>query len=195
MQTASIRHFAHGNYRFVIEINFIEAPKFTTICDDGYSAADIIRNISLIDPSLRLVSGETLIFFDEIRVFPRIATALKFFKQNGRFDVICRGSLLGLNYREIESVRVGYKPDYTMRSMDFEEFLLARGYDENAIGGIVEHMTQPLPFSATEYSVWSQDFRDYCVLGGMPAVVEKYIENKTFEGTPALLRQLLPDYE
>lgn len=90
----------------------------------------IIKNISRIDPSKRFIEGETLIFFDELQEFPDIATALKFFKIDGRFDVICSGSMLGINYRKIESNSVGYKTDYEMFSLDFEEFLWAGGYDD-----------------------------------------------------------------
>ena len=107
-KTESIQRFAAENYTSVITINFVEEPKYKMITADGYKAADIIKNISRIDPSKRFIEGETLIFFDELQEFPDIATALKFFKIDGRFDVICSGSMLGLNYRKIESNSVGY---------------------------------------------------------------------------------------
>lgn len=72
-----------------------------------------------------------MIFFDEIQDFPEIATSLKFFKEDGRYDVICSGSLLGVQYHRIASISVGYKTDYQMHSMDFEEFLWAKGYAED----------------------------------------------------------------
>ena len=102
-KTESIQRFAAENYTSVITINFVEEPKYKMITADGYKAADIIKNISRIDPSKRFIEGETLIFFDELQEFPDIATALKFFKIDGRFDVICSGSMLGLNYRKIET--------------------------------------------------------------------------------------------
>ena len=102
-KTESIQRFAAENYTSVIMINFVEEPKYKMITVDGYKAADIIKNISRIDPSKRFIEGETLIFFDELQEFPDIATALKFFKIDGRFDVICSGSMLGINYRKIES--------------------------------------------------------------------------------------------
>ena len=91
-KTESIQRFAAENYTSVITINFVEEPKYKMITADGYKAADIIKNISRIDPSKRFIEGETLIFFDELQEFPDIATALKFFKIDGRFDVICSGS-------------------------------------------------------------------------------------------------------
>ena len=122
-KTESLRRFANANYQSVIYINFVEEPKYKFITDDGYGTDDIIKNISRIDPAKRFEPGNTVIFFDEIQDFPQISTALKFFKIDGRFDVICSGSLLGINYKKIESNSVGYKTDYTMNSLDFEEFL------------------------------------------------------------------------
>ena len=81
-----------------------------------------------MDPAKKFEAGETVLIFDELQEFPEIATSLKFFKTDGRFDVICSGSLLGNQYKRIESHSVGYKTDYNMMSMDFEEFLWAKGY-------------------------------------------------------------------
>ena len=110
-KTESIKNFAKDNYASVIEINFVTSPKYQQITLDGYSAEEIIKNISLIDPSHKFIPGKTLIFFDEIQEYPEIATSLKFFSIDGRFDVICSGSLLGINYKRIESNSVGNKTD------------------------------------------------------------------------------------
>ncbi|MBR2809829.1 MAG: ATP-binding protein [Solobacterium sp.] len=193
-KTESINHFAHANYESVIEINFIRDEKYKGIISDGYETSDIIKNISLIDPSKRFIPGKTLIFFDEITDFPEISTSLKFFCLDRRFDVICSGSMLGINYRRIESNSVGYKTDYRMYSMDFEEFLWARGYDDNAVTGMLEHMLKEKPFSQLEMKTWQSLFLDYCVLGGMPAVVAEFIRKKTFEGSLQAQQQLIADY-
>lgn len=194
-KTESIQRFAEGNYTSVITINFVEEPKYKMITADGYKAADIIKNISRIDPSKRFIEGETLIFFDELQEFPDIATALKFFKIDGRFDVICSGSMLGLNYRKIESNSVGYKTDYEMFSLDFEEFLWAGGYDDAFIDDMLTHMCTLTPFNKLEMSVCGELFLNYCILGGMPAVVREFIEKGTFEGSLETQRQLIADYK
>ena len=194
-KTESIRRFAEKNYESLVEINFVEEPRYRTICADGYRAQDIIKNISLIDPTKRFLPGKTLIFFDEIQSFPNIATTLKFFKEDERFDVICSGSLLGISYKEIESVSVGSKMDVMMHSMDFEEFLWAKGYDQSIIDSIYEHVEKQIPFSEMEMDVFHRLFLDFCILGGMPAVVRSYIQTNTFEGTLAIQQQLLQDYE
>lgn len=194
-KTESIKKFAENNYESFIEINFVEEPKYKMITEDGYRTDDIIRNISRIDPSKKFISEKTLIFFDELQEFPEIATALKFFKIDGRFDVICSGSLLGIHYRRIESNSVGYKIDYDMYSMDFEEFLWAKGYDESVSDDMLEHMKNQNTFNELEMKQYSNLFLDYCILGGMPAVVREYIKNDTFEGTLDIQQQLLNDYK
>lgn len=194
-KTESIKKFASENYKSVVEINFVTSQKYKQITSDGYTAEAVIKNISLIDPSHKFIPGETLIFFDEIQEYPEIATALKFFSIDGRFDVICSDSLLGINYRRIESNSVGYKTDYNMFSLDFEEFLWAKGYNDTVIESIFAHMKELKPFSELEHSVFSAHFLDYCILGGMPAVVREFIKNNTFEGTLEIQRQLIADYK
>lgn len=193
-KTETIRKFAAENYENVIEINLVEQPKYKVITEESYEPGEIIKSISLLDNSKRFVPGKTLLFFDEIQDFPEIATSLKFFCMDGRFDVICSGSMLGINYNRIESNSVGYKTDYTMYSLDFEEFLWAKGYD-NAAGEILAHMTSRKPFSEVEMKVYSSLFMDYCILGGMPAVIRQYIEKGTFEGILDIQQQLLKDYQ
>lgn len=96
----------------IILPQFVLEQKYKTIVSDGYEVDSIVKNISLIDPNKKFVEGKTLIFFDELQEFPDIATALKAFQMDGRYDVICSGSLLGLNYKKIHSNSVGYKTDY-----------------------------------------------------------------------------------
>lgn len=193
-KTESILRFAHRAYENVVAINFVEEPLFGSILADGYSASEVIRNISLLDPSKRFVPGKTLIFFDEIQAFPDVATTLKFFKTDGRFDVICSGSMLGVNYKAIESNSVGYKTDYAMTSLDFEEFLWAKGYDRTVEASLLEHLVEMRPFSEAEATAYRRAFFDYCALGGMPAIVRSYVERGSFEGTLARQRQLVTDY-
>jgi len=193
-KTESVRRFGEKYYDSVIEINFVEEPKYKLIIEEGYKTDVIIKNISRIDPSKQFIEGKTLIFFDELQEFPEISTALKFFRTDGRFDVICSGSMLGLQYKRIESNSVGYKTDYEMYSLDFEEFLWANGYTDSFINELLEHMKKLHPFSRVELSVCQELFLDYCILGGMPAVVREYIQKGTFERSLTMQRQLLADY-
>ena len=194
-KTESILHFAKQNYDNVVYINFVEEPKYKNITVDGYKPEQICKNISLLNPEVKFTKGSTLIFFDELQDFPEIATSLKFFKIQGVYDVICSGSLLGINYRKIESNSVGYKTDFIMHSMDFEEFLWAKGYDENIAEMMLEHIRNHTPFSTLEQEVFFSLFRDFSLLGGMPALVKSYFENGSFVGILDMQRQLVADYK
>ena len=194
-KTESIRKFGLENYKNVIYINFIEEPKYKTITSDGYKADDIVTNLTRIDPSKRFIAKHTVLIFDEVQDFPEISTALKFFSIDNRYDVICSGSMLGINYRKIESNSVGYKTDYIMQSLDFEEFLWAKGYDDSFVSDLLDRMISLNPLNNALMSVCNSLFLDFCVLGGMPAVVREYIAKGTFEGSLDTQKQLLADYK
>lgn len=193
-KTESIKHFA-ANYENFVNINFVLEKKYKTICEDGYTVQDVIRNISRIDSEKKFVPGKTLILFDEIQDYPEIATSLKSFCIDRQFDVICSGSMLGINYKRIESNSVGYKSEFQMQSMDFEEFLWATGYGSDVVGDLLTHMRSVTPFNQTDMNVFGGLFMDYCLLGGMPEVVRSFVEKGTFEGTLALQRALIADYK
>ena len=194
-KTESILHFAHENYENVVYINFVLDKKYTTIVNDGYDVETVVKNITLINPSTKFIQDKTLIVFDEIQEYPDIATTLKPFNLYGKYDVICSGSMLGINYKKIHSNSVGSKTDYEMFSMDFEEFLWAKGYEDTAINSILEHMISLTPFSETELSVYKSLFLDYCVLGGMPDVIKGYIKTGTFSQSLEIQGQIRLDYE
>ncbi len=194
-KTCSIERFARQNYASVVSINFVEQKKYRDVFNDGFEVDILLKNISLLNPEFKFIPGDTLFFFDELQACPNCATSLKFFKLDGRFDVICSGSLMGINYREIESNSVGYKEDYEMHSMDFEEFLWAKGYSGDFVEELYRHMLHLEPFSALQMDILMDLFRDYVIIGGMPEVVATYIQNKNFSGTLGIQQQLLKDYE
>ena len=193
-KTETIRKFAHENYPCVVEVNFATQPRFREIVRDGYAVSDVLRNMTRIDPSLRLEPGRTILFFDEVQEFPDITTSLKPFAEDGRYDVVCSGSLLGIHYKRISHVAVGYKTDCDMDSMDFEEFLWARGYGNDLVEDVLGRMSEARPLRPVDAQVLSDLFVDFCTLGGMPRVVERHVERGTFEGTLAIQRQIVADY-
>ena len=194
-KTESILHFAKEHYENVVYINFVLDKRYRAIVSDGYDVETVIKNITLVNPALHFLPGETILIFDEIQEYPDVATTLKSFRQDGRFDVICSGSMLGVNYKKIHSNSVGNKTDYEMFSMDFEEFLWAKGYQQEQIDSILKHMIDLIPFSETEQTIYKSLFLDYCVLGGMPDVVKGYIETGTFSHSLEIQEQIRLDYE
>lgn len=193
-KTESIRRFASEHYDNIIEINFVESPQFKTIIEDGYNIDEMVKNITRINPDIEFVPDKTIVFFDEIQACPDIVTSLKFFAIDARFDVICSGSLLGINYKQIESVSVGYKTDHEMYSLDFEEFLWARGYDDSLKQDMLSHMIDVKAFNSVIQKTMTSLFVDYVILGGMPEVVSRYFETKSFSGTHELQKQLIAAY-
>ena len=194
-KTESILHFAKQNYKNIVYINFALEKKFMQILADGYDVESVTRNITLADPSIQFIPKESIILFDEIQENPDVATTLKSFHRDGNYDVICSGSMLGINYKRIHSNSVGSKTDYEMFSMDFEEFLWAKGYSEEQVNSILSHMLENKPFNENELSIFKELFLTYSVLGGMPDVVKQYLETGTFSGTLDLQNQIRLDYE
>ena len=194
-KTESILHFAYGNYESVININFVLQQQFRDIFDDGFEVDTILQNITFKSPSTAVIPYKTLIFFDEIQRCPNAATALKAFKLDGRFDVICSGSLMGINYSEIESNSVGYKTDYDMHSMDFEEFLWAKGYSDSQLEDVFDCLVNLKPLPGAVFSALSESFREYITVGGMPAIVDRFVKQKNYSGILQMQQQIVRDYE
>lgn len=194
-KTNAIRNFGKNNYKCFIEINFVFNPEFKNIFDRSFEVDEIIKEITLRRPEIEIIPNDTLIFFDEMQECVSTATSLKSFKEDGRYDVICSGSLMGINYKEIESNSVGNKEDYIMYSMDFEEFLWAKGYKEDVIDDMLNSMINLEPLSNTMYDVMLENFKEYMIVGGMPAIVSSFIERKNFSGILKMQQQILLDYE
>ncbi len=194
-KTMSVRAFGRAHYESVVEMNFVLEEKYRSIFDDGFKVDAILKNVTMLNPQAKLIPGRTLLFFDELQKCPACATSLKSFCEDGRYDVICSGSLMGIYYEEIESNAVGFKEDYHMHSLDFEEFLWAKGYSEEQVEDLYHHMDTLTPFSQLEMDTLMAHFKDYMSIGGMPEVVAMFVKNGHFGGTLKLMRQLLKDYE
>ncbi len=193
-KTEAVRHFAARNYDSVVEVNFALQPEFRQIVADGYRAESIFRRISALAPGCRFPKGKTLLFLDEIQEFPDIATSFKSLKAEGGCDVIASGSMLGVQYKNVASIPVGFKTDYNLSSMDFEEFLWACGYEESFVEETYAHLHDVRPFDAMMNGILSNRFMEFCLLGGMPEIVRRYVESGTFEGILGAQRQLFEDY-
>ena len=194
-KTESIRNFAKNNYKSIVEINFALQKQYKNIFDDGFEVNSIIKNISLIDPNLEFIDGKTLIFFDELQDCINCATSLKSFNEDGRYDVICSGSMLGLNYKNIHSNSVGYKMDYDMYSLDFEEFLWGMGISEDMIGNLCGYLESKTVIPEAIHSQMMNYYRQYIAIGGMPEAVQKYVDTKDFREVDKIQRSLLLGYQ
>lgn len=193
-KTTSIENFGRS-YQSFIEINFLLDPSAKDIFQDGYEVDSILRNLSLHKRGIRLIPNHTLILFDEIQAYPDATTSLKSFALDGRYDVICSGSLLGISYRHISSVAVGFKEEVTMYPLDFEEFLWAEGYTSEQIEDLYQSMKELKPLSPLVMKTYQKSFEDYLYCGGMPFMVDTFQKEKNFSSVFPLQKQLFKDYK
>lgn len=181
-KTFIIREFGKAEYESFIELNFIANSSLKQIFDGTLEPKEIYRGILSRVSNANLIEGKTLIFFDEIQMCPLARTALKFLVEDGKYDFISSGSLLGINYKETEkiSIPVGYEKDIEMHSLDFEEFLWANGIQQESIEYLKEFFDKKLIIPDDINKRYLKFIDDYVVVGGMPSVVNKYIENNNF---------------
>lgn len=194
-KTTSIRQFAKKNYESLVELNFIRNPEYIQAFENTSNPKDIIMALSLVNPNFNFIPGKTLLFIDEIQKYPNAATSLKFFYEQHEYDVICSGSLLGAKYKKVSSISVGYKTDYTMYSLDFEEFLWAKGYTEDQIEYIYKFMKELKPLPEFLFNTLNGLFKQYIYCGGMPAIVDRFITQENFSGIFEMQEQIHLNYE
>ena len=201
-KTFIVEKFGREQYESFIELNFILDPDACSIFDGSLKAEDLYRKISAYDATRRLLPGRTLIFLDEIQECANARTALKSFALDGRYDVIASGSLLGIKYKnkksrdrhEPKSIPVGYERQVTMHSLDFEEFLWARGVTEEAIGVLRGYYERREVVPDVVNRKYSDMLREYLLVGGMPAVVGAYVESGIFGPVQEEQEKILASY-
>lgn len=203
-KTFIIEQFGKENYSSYVYLNLLKNPDQRTIFDGSLEPDEIYKRLSLLVPDVTFINGATLIFIDEIQICPKARTALKFLAIDGRYDVIASGSLLGIHYNKEEeekklneelSIPVGYEREVEMHSLDFEEFLWARGVTEEAIENLKGYFErrEKLP---DEINARYQNFLlEYLVVGGMPEVVKKFIESSNYQAARAEQEKIFKAYE
>lgn len=193
-KTTSIREFSK-TYENFIEINFLLEPKYRNIFKHGYNPDEILKELSLLNPQVKIIPNKSLILFDEIQTFPDAITSLKAFKEDGRYDVICSGSLLGVNYKKVSSVPVGFKEEITMYSMDFEEFLWAKGYQDEHIDYLFSFMRNLSPLPDSTFYEMDKLFEEYIFCGGMPEAVQVLVNEKNYSNVFPIQKRIYNDYQ
>ena len=197
-KTYSVLDFVRKNYQHYVYINFLEDKRYNSIFDQSFSIDDILVNISaLSSDKTTLTAGDSCIIFDEIQECPEARTSLKFFHLDGRFDIIGTGSLLGVSgYGDTPtSVPVGYETVLEMRPMDFEEFLWAQDIDETVISKVKECLGSLQPVPTAIHERMFQLMLYYTIIGGMPAVIERFSQTKNISEVLSMQRNLIHSYE
>lgn len=180
-KTFSVLRFAQQHYKHVVYLNFFENPDYKTIFEGSLKVDDVVLMMSaFVGANVRFIPHETVIVLDEIQECPRARAALKFFKLDGRFDVLATGSLLGISgYRsEDYSVPVGYETIIDMFPLDFEEFLWANGIEDSLIALLKQCLEEERPVPEALHQRMRDLLLQYVVVGGMPHIVDQFIKEK-----------------
>ncbi len=192
-KTTLIREFAKKNYRNFAELNFVADTSAAHIFDGNLDADTIITNLTAYLKTA-LEPGKTLVLFDEVQECPNARTAIKFLVEDGRFDYMESGSLLGVRYQEVRSYPVGFEEIYRMYPMDFEEYLLANGVQKATIDYLESCFRERRPVSDSVHETLKQLFFSYLVVGGMPQVVQTYVNTHDIGKVIANQKEILELY-
>lgn len=198
-----VREFGRNEYESYIEINFLKNPLYKNIFKGDLSAEEIFKRLSAYIPNLKIIPFKTLLFLDEIQVCAEARTAVKFLVEDGSVDVISSGSLLGLSYLEDDdknvteptSLPVGYEEQITMYSLDFEEFLWAKGYNDDAIEYLKDFYISNKEVPKELNDKYLELFREFIIVGGMPEVVQTFIDTNNFQEASKIQGKILADYQ
>lgn len=198
-----VREFGRNEYESYIEINFLKNPLYKNIFKGDLSAEEIFKRLSAYIPNLKIIPFKTLLFLDEIQVCAEARTAVKFLVEDGSVDVISSGSLLGLSYLEDDdknvteptSLPVGYEEQITMYSLDFEEFLWAKGYNDDAIAYLKDFYISNKEVPKVLNDKYLELFREFMIVGGMPEVVQTFIDTNNFQEASKIQGKILADYQ
>ena len=194
-KTFAIKDFINANYDNVIEIDFKKDPAYKNIFKEGYQPDQVLKLISMINPNHNAIPNKTIIFFDEIQDYPDATTCFKAFKEDGRYEIIASGSMLGVQIKSINLTPAGFIERIEMFSMDFEEFLWAYGYNENQIIDLYNHLINIKPLDNVTHDTLSKIFNEYIFTGGMPKHVQTYMDEKNYFNVFRMQKELLKDYE
>lgn len=176
-KTTLIREFGRREYAHFVEINFVTDEKAADIFDSRLTAAEILTNLTAYVQT-PLEPGKTLILLDEIQECPRARAAIKFLVEDGRFDYIESGSLLGVRFQEIKSYPVGYEEIYKMYPLDLEEYLWANGVQEETVRYLKECYEKEQRVSDSVHDTLIRLFYSYIIVGGMPENVQLYVDTQ-----------------
>ncbi|MBQ9077208.1 MAG: ATP-binding protein [Muribaculaceae bacterium] len=203
-KTYIVRKFAKENYESVVYMNFILEPDKKSAFAGNIDIDTIILNLSALIPGSRFIEGRTCIILDEIQECREARTALKSFQIDSRFDVIATGSLLGVrgygksgNKTDAghDSVPVGYETVVEMYPLDFEEFLWAHGISDKVIDSVKSCFEKETVVPDGIHKVMMELLYRYVIVGGLPEVVNMFLETKNIELTYKMQRNLIAEYE
>ena len=197
-KTFSVLDFAKKNYKNVVYLNFFENPDYASVFEGSLEIDNITMMLSaLLGREAVFERGETVLVLDEIQECPEARTALKFFRTDGRYDVIGTGSLLGVKGygKEPKSIPVGSETVINMYPLDFEEFLWANEIDQSVIAMLEKCLEHEKPVPEALHNRMKQLLLQYTVVGGMPEAVQSFVDSRQMDRVLQIQRDIVRAYE
>ena len=180
-KSESIKQFAKDNFENVNLVDFWKYPNAKLAFEDSLDVNQIIKSLSSIFPSFKFIPNKTILIFDEIQDCPKARLSLKSFKEDGRFEVIASGSYIGLNIDTSGVAKPNGSEDFfEMKTMDFEEFLWALGYDDKQISVLIECFKDKTPVPLPIHNKFIQLFNEYICVGGYPEAVLNFVQTNSY---------------
>ena len=192
-KTFIVRECAKRLYRSFLEINFIRQPEAKSLFTDLNGEDDFFLRLSAFT-DMELVPKDTLVFFDEVQECPEVVTYIKFLVDDGRFQYILTGSLLGVELKDLRSAPVGYLRELDMYPLDFREFIEACGFKAELLDHVKGSLERRECVNSGVHRKLMELFRLYLVVGGMPAAVQRYIDTRNISAVVAEQRAILREY-
>ncbi len=200
-KTTIVQEYCNKNYENVIYINFMNNDTIKKVFDGDLIVPRIIRDLTALLPNARFIPNKTVLIFDELQECANARSSIKPFMLDGSYDIIATGSLLGLrgyNKKKSKGIPTGFEYVLTMKPMDFEEFLWAKGINKDIINYIKECFINKEKISDTTNNSLMNYFREYLCVGGMPDVVDTFIRtsdlNQVYDIQTNLLEQYKDDF-
>ena len=203
-KTSSVMDFAKKHFKNVVYLDFREHPEYKKFFSPNLEVDAIVMRITAAMPDAEIEAGKTCFVFDEIQDCPRARGSLKYFHLDGRYEVICTGSLLGVNgYKtpdekaeeEAASIPVGFEDIVNMYPMDFEEWLWANGIKDMHFDYLKKHLNNETPVEEALHDRFRELLLQYTIVGGMPEVVTTFLETKQIGKVLSVQRRIIDDYK
>lgn len=203
-KTSSVMDFATKHFQHVVYLDFREHPDYRKFFTPNLEIDNIVMRISAAIPQAEIIPGETCFVFDEIQDCPKARGSLKYFYQDGRYEVMCTGSLLGVNgYKTPEeekeekeaSIPVGFEDIIDMYPMDFEEWLWANGIKDIHFNYLKKCLSSEEPVEEAIHDRLNELLHQYIVVGGMPEVVSTFLDTKQIGRVLAVQRRIVEEYK
>lgn len=197
-KTYIVKQFAKENYENVIYLDFRKNHELRAVFDHSFIINDLISQITANIPNTNAIPYKTLLIFDEVQDCPNARSSLKYFYEDGRYDIICTGSLLGIkgySQKSDKAIPVGYEETLYMKPLDFEEFMWANGISKQTIAELKTCFLEHKEVLPAIHLKMTELFRKYICVGGMPEVVSSFIETGDLNNVLKLQRNILESYQ